>query len=107
MPPKQRGAKQKSMTKAQVVSELSSRVGITRAQTTEVFVKLTELIQEELSGGRQVTIPGLVKVSLSQKPATAARQGRNPFTGDNITIKAKPARKVVKVKAIKAMKDMF
>lgn len=107
MPPKARAPKQKSMTKSQVVGELSTRVGLTRAQTNEVFIALTALIQEELAGGRQLTIPGLVKVSLSQKPATVARQGRNPFTGETIMIKAKPARKVVKVRAIKAMKDMF
>ena len=49
---------------------------------------------------------GLVKVTLTRKAATPARPGKNPFTGEAITIKAKPARNVVKVRALKALKDM-
>lgn len=52
------------------------------------------------------TIPGLVKIKVIKKPATKARSGINPFTGEDIVAKAKPARKVVKALALKGLKDM-
>jgi nucleoid DNA-binding protein len=47
-----------------------------------------------------------MKVKVVKKPATKARLGKNPFTGEEIMIKAKPARKTVKVTALKGLKDM-
>jgi nucleoid DNA-binding protein len=47
-----------------------------------------------------------MKVTVVRKPATKARKGTNPFTGEEMTFKAKPARNVVKVRALKALKDM-
>jgi nucleoid DNA-binding protein len=47
-----------------------------------------------------------MKVKVITKPATKARKGVNPFTGAEMMFKAKPARKVVKVLALKALKDM-
>ena len=104
MPPKSN--KGKALTKAQMVSEIASKAGLTKAQVNSMFDAMSEVIGEELKAGRPVTVPGLVKVTLTHKAATAARPGRNPFTGEAITIKAKPARKVVKVRALKALKDM-
>jgi nucleoid DNA-binding protein len=52
------------------------------------------------------TVPGLMKVKVVKKPATKARKGINPFTGEATTFKAKPARKVVKVQPLKGLKDM-
>ena len=67
---------------------------------------LVETIQSELKGGRPVTVAGIIKVTLVPKKATAARLGRSPATGEMITFKAKPARRVVKVRALKGLKDM-
>jgi nucleoid DNA-binding protein len=47
-----------------------------------------------------------MKVRVVKKPATKSRLGKNPFTGEEITIKAKPARKAIKVTALKGLKDM-
>ena len=52
------------------------------------------------------TLPGLAKFSVSVKKATKARKGRNPFTGEMTTFKAKPARRVVKIRALKGVKEM-
>ena len=52
------------------------------------------------------TLPGLLKVKRVEKPATKARQGRNPQTGEIITIQAKPKRTVVKALPLKALKEM-
>jgi nucleoid DNA-binding protein len=98
--------KEKGLTKSQMVSELATKAGLTKAQVNSVFNAMAEVIGGELHANRPVTIPGLVKVTLARKAATASRPGRNPFTGEAITIKAKPARKVVKVRALKALKDM-
>jgi nucleoid DNA-binding protein len=98
--------KAKGMTKAQTESELASRTGLTKAQVSEVLAAQADLVAEELRAGRPATIPGLVKVTLVRKPATAARPGRNPATGEAIMIKAKPARSVVRVRAVKALKDV-
>ncbi|HWM27396.1 MAG TPA: HU family DNA-binding protein, partial [Woeseiaceae bacterium] len=51
-------------------------------------------------------IPGLAKVVVQRKPATKARKGVNPFTGEEMMFKAKPASKTVKVAALKGLKDM-
>jgi nucleoid DNA-binding protein len=52
------------------------------------------------------TVPGLLKMRVVKKPATKARKGVNPFTGEEMMFKAKPASKVVKVAALKGLKDM-
>lgn len=95
------------MTKAQLVGELASKSALTKSQVGSVFAALAEVIGAELKGGRPVTIPNLVKVTVQHKSATPARPGRSPFTGEMITFKAKPARRVVKVRAVKALKDML
>jgi DNA-binding protein HU-beta len=101
-----KSSKAKAITKAQMAGEVSNKTGLTKAQVNDVFQALSEVVGEELRGGRPVAVPGLVKITLAHKAATPSRPGRNPFTGEAITIKAKPARKVVRVRALKALKDM-
>ena len=52
------------------------------------------------------TIPGLIKLRVHKKPARKARRGVNPFTGEEMMFKAKPATNVVKFRALKALKEM-
>lgn len=104
--PTKKAALDKSLTKAQMVAEVAAKADLTKAQAAAAFAAIGDVIAAELKAGRAVTVPGLVKITLQHKPATAARPGRNPFTGEAITVKAKPARKVVKVRAIKALKEM-
>jgi nucleoid DNA-binding protein len=98
--------KPKAMTKAQMAGELAAKTGLTKVQIGEVFAAQAELVAAELKGGRPIAIPGLVKITLQHKAATPAKPGRNPATGEAIMIKAKPARRVVRVRALKALKDM-
>ena len=102
-----RGKTPKGLTKSQLIGEVAEKAALNKSQVNSVFIALVELISTEIKGGRPVTIPGLVKITAQHKPATPARPGRNPFTGEAITIKAKPARRAVKVRAIKALKDML
>lgn len=101
-------SKAKSLTKSQVVSELSTATGLTKSQVGDFMTSLTDLIAAELKAGRPFTVPGLVKITLQHKPATSARSAPNPFSAEReiITYKAKPARKVVKVRPIKALKEL-
>jgi nucleoid DNA-binding protein len=98
----------KPMTKSQFLNALSEPTGLTRKQVAGVFAELGSLISKQLGkkGPGVVTIPGLMKVKVVRKPATKDREGINPFTKEKITIKAKPARNVVKIQPVKALKQM-
>ena len=57
------------------------------------------------NGVGEFTIPALMKLSVKHKPATKARKGTNPFTGEEMMFKAKPAKRVVKVRPLKKLKE--
>jgi nucleoid DNA-binding protein len=94
------------MTKAQFASELASRTGMAKSQISSVLSAMTEVVAIEVGAGRPIAIPGLVKITSVRKAATHAHPGINPFTKEPIMVKAKPARNVVKVRALKALKEM-
>ena len=101
-------AVKKPMTKAAITSEISESTGLTKKQVTSVFEELGVLIERHImkrSPGK-FTMPGLLKIEVKRKPATKARKGINPFTGQETVFKAKPARNVVKVRPLKKVKDM-
>ena len=64
------------------------------------------MIASHLRGPGQITLAGLMKVVAVRKPATKARKGVNPFTGEPTIFKAKPARNVVKIRPLKKVKDL-
>ncbi len=98
----------KPLNKAQLYEALSEKTGLTKKQVSEVFDALSELIGKHLgkAGPGVFTLPGLVKFRVVRKPATKARKGINPFTGEEIMIKAKPARSVVRCVPVKKLKDL-
>jgi len=100
--------KKKPRTKAQIISTIAENTGLTRKNVTEVFDEISGMIQKDLKprGPGVFTLPGLAKVKVTRKPATKARKGTNPFTGEEMMFKAKPARNVVKLTPLKALKDM-
>jgi nucleoid DNA-binding protein len=100
--------KVKAATKSAMFLELSSRTGLSRKQVAAVFDEITNYIEQEIGkkGPGIFTRPGLLKIKRVEKPATKARMGRNPQTGEMITIKAKPKRTVVKALPLKALKEM-
>jgi len=100
-------SKQKPRTKAQVYRDIAEHTDLTRQQVVEVFDVLSEMIQKDLNKGPGVfNFAGLMKIQKQRKPATKARKGVNPFTGEEIMIKAKPARNVIKVRPLKTLKEM-
>lgn len=95
-------------TRSALLSHIADNTDLTKKQVGEVFDELKLVIEGHLkSGGARVfTLPGLLKIKVNRKPATKARKGINPFTGEEMMFKAKPARNVVKVLALKALKEM-
>ena len=76
--------------------------------TAKVFEDLTALITKQLSkkGPGVFNLLSLVKLKIVQKPATPAKQGINPFTKEPMTIKAKPARRDVRARALKGLREL-
>ncbi len=98
----------KARTKSEVYSALCESTGLKRKEVVSVFDGLSAIIKKDLGkrGPGTFTVPGLLKVKVVRKPATKARKGTNPFTGEEMMFKAKPARNVVKVRPLKALKEM-
>ena len=98
----------KAMTKSEIYSAIAEKTGLTRKQVASVFDGLGGLIASSLGkkGPGIFTMPGLLKLKVVRKPATKEREGVNPFTGEKMIFKAKPARNVVKALALKALKNM-
>jgi nucleoid DNA-binding protein len=99
----------KPPTKSEIYANIVEDTGLTRKDVAAVFDSLNAQIKKNL-GGRGgpglFTVPGLLKMRVVKKPARPARKGVNPFTGEEMMFKAKPATKVVKVTALKGLKDM-
>ncbi len=98
----------KSATKGEIYAELATKTGLSKKQVSTVFDGLAELIGKHLGkkGPGLFVIPGMLKLRVVRKEATKAKQGINPFTKEPMTIKAKPARNVVKAIPLKALKEM-
>jgi DNA-binding protein HU-beta len=95
------------LSKSQFVAALAEKSGMTKKQVTLVLGALNAMVAHELGkrGPGEVMIPGLLKLAVATKPATAQHEGVNPFTKEAMTYKARPARKVIRVRPLKALKD--
>ena len=98
----------KAATKSEILSKIAEKTELSRKQVAAVFACLSEQVAKNLNkkGPGVFVVPGLMKIIVIQKPAVPARKGINPFTKQEQTFKAKPARRVVKIRALKALKDM-
>ena len=98
----------RAATKGEIFNTLAERSGLSKKEVAGLFEAMGELIGRELGkkGPGQFVIPGLLKLKVVRKPATKAKQGVNPFTKEPMTIKAKPARNVVKAVPMKALKEL-
>lgn len=98
----------KARTKSELIKSIAEATELSRGQVVSVFEALAAEIKRDLGkkGPGVITVPGLLKIKVIHKPATKAREGKNPFTGETIMIKAKPARNVVKAVPLKGLKAM-
>lgn len=98
----------KTFTKSEILANIAILTGLPQKQVGGVIDALHHVIERHIKkGGPGVfVLPGLLKLQVVHKPATKARKGINPFTGEETVFKAKPARNLVKVKALKRLKEM-
>jgi nucleoid DNA-binding protein len=98
----------KAPTKGEILTAAAEHAGISRKQAAAVLESLSAQIGSSVGkkGVGTFTVPGLMRINVINKPAVKARKGINPFTKQEQMFKAKPARRVIKVRALKALKDM-
>jgi len=101
-------AKDKPRSKSDILNALGEMTELSRKEVSAVLDSLEDLIEKDLTKGCGIfNLPGMLKIYVHHKAATKARPGRNPATGEEIMISAKPASKVVKVRALKKLKEMI
>lgn len=105
-----KNGKAAKMTKTQLVQAIvdhASDSGMSRKQAAAALNALNTIVAKQLGrkGPGEITIPGIAKLQVIVKPAQPARKGINPFTKEPTVFKAKPARRVVKARILKGMKD--
>ncbi len=98
----------KAATKGEVFRQIAEKTELSRKQVASVFDALTDIVKNELGkkGPGVFGLPGLCKMVIRNKPAVAAHKGIDPFTKQEKMFKAKPATRVVKIRPLKALKDM-
>jgi len=89
------------MTKAEIATIICDRVGLSKKESSEIVETLLEEIKDVLSRGEDVKISGFGHFIVREKNA---RRGRNPKTGESITIES---RKVVTFRASQLVKDQL
>ena len=98
----------KPATKSEILSKIAETTQLSRKQVASVFDALSGLIKSAVckKGPGVFALSGLMKIVVVHKPATPERKDINPFTKQEQIFAAKPARKVIKVRPLKALKDM-
>ena len=102
-------AKAKPLTKAEVIAQMAERTDLQKTEVTHFFEEMEALIGEQLSkkGPGSFNLPGLLKIVVQHKEATPETTKKNPFKpGEMMTVKAKPARNIVKIRPLKGLKDL-
>lgn len=95
------------LTKGGIVKAVMDMTTLAKKDVTAVLDSLNTLIELHVKsrGPGKFVLPGVLKITVVKKPARSARKGINPFTGEETMFKAKPAHKVVKIKALKKLKE--
>ena len=98
----------KAPTKSEILANIAQSTELSRKQVGIVFASLADQIGKNVGkkGPGVFVFPGLMKIIVIQKAASKAHKGINPFIKLEQMFKAKPARKVIKIRALKALKDM-
>ena len=95
-------------TKSQVIAYLADVSNLKRKDVVMVMDGVMDLMTAHLSkkGPGEFNLAGMLKCRVINKPATKARSGINPFTGQPTTFAAKPARNVLKIRPLKKLKEV-
>jgi nucleoid DNA-binding protein len=93
------------LSKSQLVERIATATELSKRDVKNVMESLVDVGHKELKKNGIFLVPGFAKFVVVKKPATKARKGTNPFTGEEMMFKAKPARKIVRARPVKAAKD--
>ncbi|HSD92343.1 MAG TPA: HU family DNA-binding protein [Methyloceanibacter sp.] len=93
------------ISKSELIQKIADECSLAKKDVKSVIESLANVGYKELKKAGVFHLPGFAKFTVVKKPATPERQGINPFTKEPTTFKAKPARKVLKVRPVKAAKD--
>lgn len=95
-------------SKSDFFGTIAEQTDLPKKKVAEVFDTMGRIIEADLgkNGPGKVNVPGFMRIIVQRKPATKAREGINPFTGEKQMFKAKPARNVVKIRPLKTLKEM-
>lgn len=95
------------LTKSALIMALTGEKGLTKAQVASLLDALATVAAQELgkNGPGVLTLPGICKLKTVNKPAKPAREGKDPFTGQQRTFAAKPASRSVRITPLKSLKD--
>jgi nucleoid DNA-binding protein len=93
-------------TKSEILNQIAKETSLSRKNVAAVFDSLNGQIKKSLRSHGLFTLPGLAKLKVVKKPATKAREGINPFTGEKMMFKAKSASKKVRAMPLKNLKAM-
>lgn len=106
--PKAAGPVKARYSKSQIVQEIADITSVARKEVGKMLEHLEDIIARHLSpkGPGEFVLPGILKINAIKKPAKKARKGVNPFTGEEVMFKAKPASTAVKVRPLKKLKEM-
>jgi DNA-binding protein HU-beta len=94
-----------ALTQTQLADAVAERAGLSRTQAKSAIQALEEVVLTEIGNAEKVKVGNLVQLTVRLKPATKARKGRNPATGDEITIAAKPASVDVRARVLAKAKS--
>lgn len=96
----------KPLTRTQQINYLAEATNLPKKDAALFMNSLEPMISFHLKNLEEISVGGLMKIIVVKKPATKAREGINPFTGQPTIFKAKPAKKVIKIRPLKKVKDM-
>ena len=107
--PKKKPGINSKMTKSMILAEIAESTSLTKVQVNAVLEELESVIERHIRkrAAGEFTLPGLLKIKAAKRPASKKRMGRNPATGEEMVIPAKPASTRVRVTALKKLKDMI
>lgn len=99
----------KPFTKTELINFITERSDQARKVVSSVLDGLFDAVASQMTqrGSGEFILPGLIKLKRIKKPATKARKGINPFTGEETIFKAKPAKNIVKARALKKLKNLI
>jgi DNA-binding protein HU-beta len=94
-----------ALTQTQLADAVAEKAGLSRADAKKAITALEEVVIEQIGKAEKVKIGGIVQVEARYRPPTQEREGRNPATGETITIAAKPASVAVKARPLAKAKN--